>query len=183
MRTATAQAAGEPAKRDDDMRRLHVLMPDQATTQAVVEELKRDGIPEHHLHVVASLGQDIEGLPEADVWQKTELAHGIEWGVGLGGVAGLLGGVLAVTFPPAGLVLGGGAILAAAAGGAGVGAIVNAMLGSHEHNHDLDRYAKAIGRGRLLLMADVPRSRVDQLSDLIRSHFPQAEIGVLKAKG
>jgi len=164
------------------MRRLHVLMPDQDTTKAVVDELKDEGIPEHHLHVVANLGQDLNGLPEANVWQKTELAHGIEWGVGLGGAAGLLGGVLAVTFPPAGLVLGGGAVLAAAAGGAGIGAVVHAMLGSHEHNHDLDRYAQAIGEGWLLLMVDVPRNRVEALSDLIRSHHPEAEIGVYEPK-
>jgi hypothetical protein len=164
------------------MRRLHVLMPDQATTKAVVAELKEQGISEHHLHVVANLAQDLHGLPEANVWQKTELAHGIEWGVGLGGAAGLLGGVLAVTFPPAGLVLGGGAILAAAAGGAGVGAVVHAMLGSHEHNHDLDRYADAIGEGHLLLMADVPRSRVKELGEMIRNHHPEAEIGVHEPK-
>jgi len=160
------------------MQRLHVLMPDQTTTKTVVAELRKEGIPEHHLHVVANLGQDLSGLPEAGVWQKTELAHGIEWGVGLGGVAGLLGGVLAVTFPPAGLVLGGGAILAAAAGGAGIGAVVHAMLGSHEHNHELDHYAKAIGEGWLLLMVDVPRNKVQEFGDMIRSHHPEAEIGV-----
>ena len=164
------------------MRRLHVLMPDQEITRAVVDELKAEGIAEHHLHVVGNLAQDLRGLPEAGVWQKTELAHGIEWGIGLGGAAGLLGGVLAVSFPPAGLVLGGGAILAAAAGGAGVGAVVQAMLGSQEHNHELDGYAEAIGKGKLLLMADVPRGRVEEISELIRGHHPEAEIGVYEPK-
>lgn len=165
------------------MRRLHVLMPDQASTKALVSELQGAGIPEQHLHVVASLAQDLDGLPEATIWQKTELAHGIEWGIGLGGVAGLLGGVLAVTFPPAGLVLGGGALLAGAVGGAGVGAIVHAMLGSHEHNHELDAYSQAIGEGWLLLMIDAPKDRVEELSDMIRRHHPEADIGVHAPKG
>ncbi len=160
------------------MRRMHVLMPDPESCKAVVDDLKENGIAGNHLHVVASLARDIDELPVATVWQKTELAHGIEWGVGLGGVAGLLGGVLAISFPPAGLVLGGGAIMAGVAAGAGFGAVVSAMLGVNEHSHELDHYQKAISRGSLLLMADVPRGRVDELGQLILKHHPEADIGV-----
>jgi hypothetical protein len=164
------------------MRRLHVILPDQESCRRVVEAFEAEGVPPERLHVVASLGQDLDGLPEATVWETTELAHGIEWGLGLGGVAGLLGGVLAVTFPPAGLVLGGGAILAGAAGGAGVGGVISALLSSHEHNHDLDYFQREIAHGRLLLMADVPRGRVDAFRALILQHHPEARIGVLKPK-
>ena len=48
------------------------------------------------LHVIASIAQPLQDLPEAGVWQKSEMVHGLEWGTGLGGVAGLLGGLLAV---------------------------------------------------------------------------------------
>jgi hypothetical protein len=164
------------------MHRLHVILPDPDSCQRVVRALQQEGLAAEHLHVVASLGQNLEGLPEASVWQKTELAHGLEWGVGLGGVAGLLGGLLAVTFPPAGLVLGGGAILAGAAAGAGVGAVITALLGSHEHNHELDHFQREIAAGRLLLLADVPRGRVAELSELISRHHPEAEIGVLRPR-
>jgi hypothetical protein len=164
------------------MRRLFVILPDQESCQKVVTELESAGVAPTHLHVVASLGQRLEGLPEASVWEKTELAHGIEWGVGLGGVAGLIGGVLAVTFPPAGLVLGGGAILAGAAGGAGVGGVISAMLGSHEHNHELDYFQREIAAGHLLLMVDVPRARVDRFRQLILGQHPEARIEVLKPK-
>jgi hypothetical protein len=164
------------------MRRLHVILPDQDSCKRVVQALQREGLAPEQLHVVASLGQNLEGLPEASVWQKTELAHGLEWGMGLGGVAGLIGGVLAVTFPPAGLVLGGGAILAGAAGGAGVGAVISALLGSHEHNHELDRFQREIAAGRLLLMADVPRNRLEALRELIVRHHPEAEVGVLSRR-
>jgi hypothetical protein len=164
------------------MRRLHVILPDEESCKAVVGELESAGVPEHHLHVVASVAHDLGGLPEASVWQKTELAHGIEWGVGLGGVAGLIGGVLAVTFPPAGLVLGGGALLAGTAAGAGVGGAVSALLASHQHNHDLDYFRREIGAGKLLLMVDVPRGDVDATREMILKHHPEADIGVLKPK-
>lgn len=164
------------------MRRLYVMLPDLDSCAAVVAELKDEGYPEQHLHVIASLDQTLDGLPAATVWQKTELAHGIEWGIGLGGVAGLLGGVLAVTFPPAGLVLGGGAILAGTAAGAGFGSLVSALLASHEHNHKLDEFERAIEAGRVMLMVDVPRDQVGAVEGLIRGHHPEAEIGVTKPK-
>jgi hypothetical protein len=160
------------------MRRLYVLIPKVENCKQVVQELETLGIPEHHLHVVASIAQHLEGLPEATVWQKTELAHGIEWGIGLGGIAGLLGGVMAVAFPPPGLILGGGALLAGAAAGAGLGGIVSAMLGSHEHNHTLDRFRAEINRGRILLMVDAPSRQVEEIQTLIRRHHPEAEIKI-----
>ena len=136
------------------MRRLYVLLPTEESCRAVVGELEAAGIPAAHLHAIAGLSHDLRDLPEASVWQRTELAHGIEWGVGLGAVAGLLGGLLAITFPPAGLVLGGGALLGGTAAGAGFGAIVTALLGSQEHNHKLDAFQRALAAGQVLLLVD-----------------------------
>jgi hypothetical protein len=155
-------------------------MPNLESCRQVVAELEDEGVPEHHLHAIASLDQSLDGLPEAGVLQKTELAHGLEWGAGLGGVAGMLGGLLAVSFPPAGLVLGGGALLVGAAAGAGFGAVVSALLSSHEHNHDLDAFQRAIEAGEILLMVDIPRQRVDKIRELILNHHPEAHIGIAK---
>jgi hypothetical protein len=162
------------------MRRLYFLLPDKDTTRTVVSELEDAGIPHSHLHAVASITQDLEDLPEAGVWQKTEMAHGLELGVGLGGMAGLLGGVLAVAFPPAGLILGGGALIATTVAGAGVGGVVSALMASHDHNHSLDSFQRAIERGEILLLVDVPKNRVDEIKALILQHHPEASIGIAK---
>ncbi|MEG7522595.1 MAG: hypothetical protein M3H12_05780 [Chromatiales bacterium] len=61
------------------MRRLFFLMPDVESCQSVVAELEETGIPERHLHAVAGIEQRLDGLPEAGILQKTELAHGLEW--------------------------------------------------------------------------------------------------------
>jgi len=159
------------------MRRLYVLLPTEASCRAVVGELQADGISPPHLHVIAGLVHDLKDLPEASLWQRTELAHGIEWGVGLGGVAGLLGGLLVVAFPPAGIVVGGGALLAGTAAGAGFGALVTALLGSQEHNHRLDGFQRALAAGQLLLLVDVPRDRVEEVRETILRHHPEASIG------
>jgi len=146
----------------------------------VVTELEKMEIPASNLHVMAGLTHDLKELPEASVWQRTELAHGIEWGLGLGGVAGLLGGLLVVAFPPAGIVLGGGALMAGTAAGAGFGALVTALLGSQEYNHKLDAFRRALDAGQLLLMIDVPRQRESEVRATILRHHPEAEIGAVR---
>jgi hypothetical protein len=147
----------------------------------VISELQAMGIASRHLHVIASLSHDLAELPEATVWQRTELAHGIEWGIGLGGVAGLLGGLLAVSFPPAGVVLGGSALLAMTAAGAGFGGLITALLGSQEHSHQLDTFQRALDSGQLLLMVDVPRRREDEVRAAILGHHPEAQIKAIDA--
>jgi hypothetical protein len=162
------------------MLRLYVILPTEASCRALVDELKGQGIPEGHLHAVAGLNHNLKDLPEAGVWQRTELAHGIEWGVGLGGVAGLLGGLLAVAFPPAGIVLGGGALLAGTVAGAGFGAVVTALIGSQEHNHDLDAFGRALAAGKILLLVDVPGHRQSEVEGAILRNHPDAQIGRVK---
>lgn len=160
------------------MHRLYVLLPTEESCRGLVRELRGSGIRKDHLHVVAGagLGHAPTGLPEAGVWQKTEIAHGIERGVLLGGMAGLVGGLLAAAFPPAGLVLGGEAVLAWTLAGAMFGALVTAVIGTQEHSHRLDTFSRALASGRLLLMVDVPGRHEEEVKCAIRAGHPEAQI-------
>jgi hypothetical protein len=158
------------------MYRLYCLIPNLELTTTIVRELEAGGVAHKHLHVVASIDQPLGDLPEANIWQKTELAHGLEWGTGIGGTAGLLGGLLTVAFPPGGIILGGGALLIGAAAGAGVGAAMMGLMKGHEHNHQLDDFKKQIEHGEILLMVDVPKADIERIGDSILSHHPEAEI-------
>ena len=66
------------------MRRLFFLTPDVVSCRHIITELKESGVPQRHLHVIGSITQPLDDLPEASVLQKTELLHGIEIGAGLG---------------------------------------------------------------------------------------------------
>lgn len=160
------------------MRRLYFLAPDWESCQGLVADLEEAGLEEKHIHVIAKDSMELDGLPEATVFQKSDLIYGVEWGVGIGGTAGLLGGLLAVTFPPAGLVLGGGAVLMTALSGATLGGLVSAMVAKDVPNHDIENYEKAIFEGQLLLLVDVPRDEVYSYCELIRSHHPEAVIDI-----
>jgi hypothetical protein len=160
-------------------RRLYFMLPDVAHCKQLVTELQKANVPERDIHVVARNDIPLEGLHQASALQKTELAHGLELGAGIGGIAGMLGGVLAVVFPPAGIILGGGAILASTLAGASFGTIVSALIARDIPNHELENFQAGIAQGHVLLILDIPTDSVDEIMQLIRTTHPEAEIGIV----
>jgi hypothetical protein len=163
--------------------RVYFLVPDVETCHDVVQDLRQSQVPDTDIHVVARDDIPLEaGMHRASALQKTELSHGLEMGIGVGGMAGMLGGLLAVTFPPAGVVLGGGAlILASTLAGAGFGTIVSALIAGDIPNHELERFQTAIDIGEILLIVDIPTPAFDAIAALVKKHHPEAVIGVTKA--
>lgn len=164
-------------------KRLYFMLPDAGLCSRVVVELKEAGIPERHMHAVAGITYTLEGLPRASVLQKSEFIHGLEAGLGFGGAAGLLGGLLAITFPPAGLILGGAAVVATTLAGAGFGALISGLVASDMPNHTLDKFEREIEAGKILLLVDVPRKQTESIIALIKTHHPDADIRVTTRPG
>jgi hypothetical protein len=158
------------------MRRLYFLMPDISLTHDLVKELLLSHVEERYIHVIAKEGTPMEDLPEASLLQKTDFIPAIERGVALGAVTGLLAGMVAMAFPPAGLVLGGGAVFAISAASAGIGGWLSSMIGSSVPSSRLKKFEEAIEDGEILVLVDIPRTRVDEIEDLVRKHFPIADI-------
>lgn len=158
------------------MRRIYFLAPDVASAKAIVNDLLLARVEERRIHVLAKEGTLLEDLPEARLTQSSDLIPSLERGAAAGGLTGLLAGVVAVTFPPAGVVLGGGALLGIALFGAGFGAWMSSMVGVGIPNSRLEVFQDAIARGELLLMIDVPRERVDEIEAVVRRHHPEAEL-------
>ncbi len=159
------------------MRRLYFLVPPLETAKRIVEELLLARVEERHIHILAKEGVPIESLPEAGLLQRSDLIPGLERGLALGGVAGLLAGLLALSFPPAGVVVGGGAVLATVLAGAGIGAWISSMIGAAVPNSRLKAFEEAVASGELLMLVDVAAERAEEIEELIRTHHPDAEIG------
>lgn len=158
------------------MRRLYFLLPNVKTTRDVVHELLLSHVEERHIHVVAREGTPLEDLPEASAWQKSDLIPAAEKGLTAGGITGALAGLVAVTVPPAGLILGGGAVLALTLAGAGFGAWASSMIGAGMSSSRLEKFQGALNAGEILMLVDVPKRRADEIEELIRSHHQEAEI-------
>ncbi|HHZ87809.1 MAG TPA: ammonium transporter [Chromatiaceae bacterium] len=157
-------------------RRLYFLLPDVETSRQVVDELLLARIEERHIHALAKDGTQMEDLPEAGLLEKSDFVHGIEQGLAVGGVTGMLAGLVAITFPPAGLILGGGAVLATTFAGAGVGAWVSGMVATDIPNSRLTEFESQVKAGDILMMVDVPKDRVDDISSLVKKHHPEADM-------
>lgn len=155
-------------------RRLYFLLPDIRRTRQILDELLLARIEERHIHILAREGTPMEGLPAANLLQRSDFLHGIETGLAIGGATGILAGLVTVLFPPAGLELGGGTVLALALAGAGIGAWASGMIGTDVPNSRLRRFMPAIEQGQVLLMVDVRLGQVRDISEMIHRHHPEA---------
>jgi len=163
------------------MKRLYFLLPDVQVTREVVDELRSAGIEERHMYTVGSSATVLEKLPEATIVEKTDFAHGVAIGIAGGGIVGALAGLVALAFPPAGLVVGGGAILALGVAGSSVGGLLSGLIGLDYPNSHLEKYRDAVESGSLLLLVDVPNERVPEVVKLIAGHHPDARIEAARA--
>lgn len=157
-------------------RRLYFLLPNIARARQVVDELLLARIDEHHMHVLAREGTEMGDLPQANLLQRSDFIHGTEIGLSVGGATGILAGLLAVAFPPEGLALGGWTILVTAVAGALIGAWVSGMIGTDVPNSQLREFDPAIAQGQVLMMVDVPKSKVENVTKMIRRHHPEADM-------
>lgn len=158
------------------MRRIYFLVPDLQTANTVTDELLLARVPEKRIHVIAREGTELGDLPKASLLQTSDVIPAVERGLAVGGVTGILAGVAAVSFPPAGVVLGGGAILATALAGSGIGAWISSMIGVDVKNTQIKRFEQDIAKGEILFLVDVPKERVAEIEALVKSHHPDADI-------
>lgn len=158
------------------MRRIYFVAPDLETARKLVDELLLARIEFRHIHVIAKEGTPMEDLPQASFLQASDFVPALERGVVAGGATGVVAGLIAVTFPPAGLVLGGGAVLATALAGAGIGGLLSSMVGSGMHSSRLEQFEADIEAGKLLMLVDVSKDRVEEIEERVRKHHPEADI-------
>jgi hypothetical protein len=160
------------------MRRLYFLIPGIDSAKTIVDELLLARVDQRHIHIAAADHHALieANLPEASLLQESDFVPAVERGLAIGGATGILAGVAAVALPGVGLALGGGAILGIGLAGAGMGAWLSSMIGISAPSSRLTEFEDAIKEGGLLMMVDVPKTRVDEITDLIKQHHPEAEI-------
>ncbi len=157
-------------------RRLYFLLPDIRSTQNIFKELLLARIEERHIHVLAKDGTALRGLPEATVLQKSDAVHGAGLGLIVGGVTGALAGIAVMLYPPSGLAMGLGIVLAMAVLGGVMGIWVSGMIASSVPNTHLEKFKTEIEQGKVLMIVDVPKDQVDEVSNAIKKHHPEADL-------
>lgn len=156
-------------------RRLYFLLPDIKTAKAVFNKLLLARIEQQHAFFLAREGMPLSDLPEATMLQKSDEIRGLAQGLVVGGATGAIAGVVAMTFPPSGLAMGLGVILAMSLVGAIVGVWASGMIASSVPNTRLRKFSRDIEQGKILLMVDVPKDQIEEISDMIREQYPDAD--------
>ncbi|HEX9172672.1 MAG TPA: DUF1269 domain-containing protein [Telluria sp.] len=157
--------------------RLYFMLPDIPSARALLDELLLKRIEIRHIHFMAAEGTLPPDMPDANIRQKTDLVHGAQTGMMIGGAVGLLVGALLVVFPPEGLSLQTIAILIAGIGGALFGAWASGMNAAAVPNSRLAQFTQRIAQGQVLLIVDVPHSRIREIEDLVTSRHPEVSFG------
>ena len=156
-------------------RRIYWLLPDLASARRTMNDLLLDRIAEQHIHFVAKEGADMTGLHAANLLQTSDVVRAAQAGLIIGGGAGVVAGVLAaVFFPIVGDEPQWGIAAVLAMAGAAIGAWASSMIGVSTPSNRLTRFQPAIEEGQILLMVDVPSSRVEELEARLRATHPEA---------
>jgi hypothetical protein len=156
-------------------RRLYFIMPDLPSARKMMDDLLLARIEERHIHVLARRGTPMDGLHEATHLQKSDLVHGAQVGLALGALLGfILGAVVVLAMQTDDrwqivTVLGSGLV------GALFGAWVSSMVGSAVPNSRLKQFSQAIEEGKILMMADVPQHRLNEVREILNARHPEAE--------
>lgn len=162
------------------MKHIYVLVPDVPLTKRVVDNLLLAHIDWQNIHVLANPDVSLEDLPPAELTQKSDVMAAVTRGTAVGGLSGMLAGMVAIALPPVGLTLAGGAILATAITGAGIGAWAGGLIGVSVPNTRLEQFEDAIKRGELLLMVDIPEEREEEVKSIIKSQHAAADFHSLE---
>ena len=155
-------------------RRLYFLLPDIACSRAILKEILLARIECRHIHFLSRRDTLPDDLPEASVLQKTDIVHGAQVGIAIGGLVGAIAGGLVVFFPPEGTTLKLITILLVALGGALFGAWVSSMVASSVPNSRLKHFHAEMEAGQVLMMVDVPMRRVTEICELVARRHPEA---------
>ena len=150
-------------------KRLYFLLPSLDSAHKVVDELLLSRIDEQHIHVMAKEGTSLGNLPEATIFQKSDIVHGLESGMIIGGISGFVGSIVAIAALQLGSMMG-IVVLGCTIFGAGIGIWTSGMIGSSTKNTRLKEFESAMDDGMILIMADIPIILVDSITHKVETH-------------
>src|SRR5207249_7338775 len=155
-------------------RRMYFLLPDLGSAIQTANDLLLARVEDGHMHFLAKRGMSLGQLHEANYLQKSDAVHGAELGFVIGGLGGFLIGIYVYLTPPEGVTLQLVTVLIGTVIGAMFGAWAASLVAMSVPNSRLRTFQKEIEAGKILLMVDVPPSRIEEIQDLVHRRHPEA---------
>lgn len=158
-------------------RRMYFVLPDLDVARRVERDLLLARVETSRMHFIGKRGADLGDLPEATHAQKSDIRHGMFVGLCGGAISGALFGGLLCLYPHwLGIAVNPSAVFLLGGFGAIFGVLTSGLLiGSSTPNVHLKAFDADFEAGRLVLILDVPRQRVDEIGALVKGHFPNVQ--------
>ena len=158
-------------------RRIYWLLPDLASAHRTMNDLLLARIDEAHMHFVGAEDMDMSGLHAANILQTSDVVRAAQLGLVVGSVTGALGGgLLSWLFPIGSDTSHWGLASVLAIAGAFFGAWASSLIGVSIPSQRLKRFESAIAARQILLMVDVPRTRVEEIEARLQALHPEARL-------
>jgi hypothetical protein len=154
--------------------RLYYTLPDINSARATMDDLLLARIEARYIRFMTGGKPLPPDLPEANLMQKTDVVRGAEMGVAIGAALGLILGVCLLYYfdlDRAGIKA--AMIILASLAGMLFGAWASSMQAASMPNSRLASFAGDLEKGDILLMADVPSGRVEEIEGRIAERHPE----------
>lgn len=153
--------------------RLYYVLPDFDSARKTLDDLLLNRVEFRHVHFLTKGDNVPQDLPEANVFQRTDLVHGATIGMRSGAVLGLaLGMLLVVYFDPVSKppLLFAGVIIGILFGG-----WASSMMGASMSNSRLRHLLAPLDSKQVLMIVDVPALQVDLIEKRLAERHPESQ--------
>lgn len=153
-------------------RRLYFLFPSPRQTLGAVDDLVRSGISLRHMYALARDGVDLTGLPSNTSNPCHGLRKRLSWKLWR---SELIIFALAFNWLLAAMFMGSWLSASLALLILLLTFASSAFYAIHAPEQTIDRHRAALAHNEVMLMVDVPRSRVTQAKELVHRYHPVAK--------
>lgn len=155
-------------------RRLYFVLPDVDSARKSANDLLLARVEYRKMHFLGPPGTPMRGLHEATALQTSDVRRALLLGAGLGIVGGAILGVYLKLTPTWGYAFDVDTLVLCVIGGGLFGAWTSTLIGVSMPNSRLVPFTKDFEAGRILMMVDLPASRVREIESLMNERHREA---------
>ena len=155
-------------------RRLYFVLPDLDSAKKTANDLLLSRVEYRQMHFLGPRDMPMGELHEASFLQKSDVRHALFLGAGLGIVGGMVLGLYLKLTPIGSYTFDVGTLILCVIGGGVFGAWASTLIGVSTPNTQLKPFEKDIEDGKILMMIDVPVSRVQEIEEMLHKSHPEA---------
>ena len=153
--------------------RLYYFLPDIESARRTFDDMLLHRIEQRYVRFISGRVPLPPDMPEANFLLKTDVLHGAAAGMIVGAVLGMAFGALLIIY----YELGQATVLVTTLMGIVFGGWASSMAAAAMPNSKLKAFYPDLENGKILMIADVPARRVDEIENMLATRHPEMKFG------